>query len=65
MSKLIEEIDKMSDRQVQNQILIHSIQQTDSLNALRRILNFFLFLVILPVILYVIVAGIGVAAITA
>ena len=37
----------MSDREVQNQILLHSVRQSDSLKAIRSILNFFLVIAIL------------------
>ena len=40
----------MSDREVQNQILLHSVRQSDSLKSIRGILNFFLVIAILSLV---------------
>jgi len=45
-----DEIDKMDDVEIQKQILINSIESKESLNGVRRILNFYLIITILFII---------------
>ena len=45
-----DEIDKMDEVEIQKQILINSIESKESLNGVRRILNFYLIITILFII---------------
>tara|TARA_R110001599_G_C11944756_1_gene631080 strand:+ start:465 stop:650 length:186 start_codon:yes stop_codon:yes gene_type:complete len=45
-----DEIDKMDEIEIQKQILINTLESKESLNGVRRILNFYLIITILFII---------------
>ena len=48
-----EGIDKMDEVEIQKQLLINSVESKESLNGIRRILNFYLVLTIISFVIII------------